>query len=231
MFSVPLMGPFHRQELSDTSELGYGFAKRVVDTGASRMRRHGRLVCDAPNTTDCPCTPRPDCRKRCLADRRESVKHLPKYLQPRWRYLAVELEAWPDASIDREVFQRELWYSAQNLLGDTGSMRLDLSVLRFRYDSGTGQALVRTRRGEVESSRAVLACVETIDDESVGIRVRGVSGTVRACEEKYMGHAREKPEERTVVFGDAERSALTRNECVDVRTGDAFAGATTIDCN
>ena len=32
------------------------------------------------------------------------MKHLPKHLQPRWRYLAVRIESWPDADIDREYF-------------------------------------------------------------------------------------------------------------------------------
>ena len=54
-------------------------------------------------------------------DQRTYVKHLPKYLRPRWRYLAVELESWPDADVDRRSFQRELWFAAQNLLGDAGS--------------------------------------------------------------------------------------------------------------
>jgi ribonuclease P/MRP protein subunit POP5 len=45
------------------------------------------------------------------------MKHLPKHLRPRWRYLGITVESWPDAEIDRESFQRNLWYSAGNLLG------------------------------------------------------------------------------------------------------------------
>jgi len=48
------------------------------------------------------------------------MKHLPKHIRPRWRYLAVEIEAAPDADIDRGAFQRALWYAAGNLLGDVG---------------------------------------------------------------------------------------------------------------
>ena len=29
------------------------------------------------------------------------MKHLPKYLRPRWRYLGVGIESWPDADVDR----------------------------------------------------------------------------------------------------------------------------------
>ncbi|PSP37824.1 ribonuclease P, partial [Halobacteriales archaeon QH_2_66_30] len=66
------------------------------------------------------------------------MKHLPKHLQPRWRYLAVELEAWPDADLDRNGFQRALWFGTQNLVGDAGSASIDLSVMQFRYRAGEG---------------------------------------------------------------------------------------------
>ena len=157
------------------------------------------------------------------------MKHLPKHLQPRWRYLAVGLETWPDADLDRNDVQRALWYSAQNLLGDTGSASMDLSLLQFRFDDGDGEALVRVRRGTVDDARAAIACIDEIDEHAVGIRIRGVSGTVRACEEKYMGRGREASEQRYVVFDGAERSALVRGGRVDVRTDGACVGATTLD--
>jgi ribonuclease P/MRP protein subunit POP5 len=111
---------------------------------------------------------------------------LPKHLRPRYRYLAVGLETGPDAEIDRRAFQRAIWYAAQNLLGDVGSAALDLSVLQFAFAEGTGEAVVRTRRGEVDRTRAVLACLDAVADQPVGLRVRGTSGTVRACEEQYL---------------------------------------------
>jgi ribonuclease P/MRP protein subunit POP5 len=157
------------------------------------------------------------------------MKHLPKHLQPRWRYLAVGIEAWPDADIDRESIQRQLWYSAQNLVGDTGSAAMDLSVLQFQYGDGSGEALVRIRRGHVADARAVIACVDKLDDKPVGLRVRGTSGTVRACEEKYMGRAPEEPEQRHVVFDGADRSGFVRSGRIDVRTDEAYIGATTLD--
>jgi ribonuclease P/MRP protein subunit POP5 len=159
------------------------------------------------------------------------VKHLPKHLQPRWRYLVVAVETWPDADVDNDAFQRALWYGAQNLLGDAGSAALDLSVMQYRPGEGRGEAIVRTRRGEVDRARAVVACVDEVADQKVGLRVVGVSGTVQSCEEKYMRREREDPEQRHVVFEDAQRSAVVRDGRVDVRTGDAFAGATILDCH
>jgi len=157
------------------------------------------------------------------------MKHLPKHLQPRWRYLAVAIETWPEAAIDRDGFQRAVWYSAQNLLGDAGSARLDLSVLRFRHAEGSGVALVRVFRGEVERGRAAIACVERVGDTPVGVRVRGTSGTIRACEEKYMGGRRVGTEERDVAFDGVDRAALVRSGRADIRVDDAFVGATTLE--
>jgi ribonuclease P/MRP protein subunit POP5 len=157
------------------------------------------------------------------------MKHLPKYLQPRYRYLAVGLETWPDAEVDRRRFQRETWAAARGLLGDLGSAELDLQVLRFEHGDGTGEAIVRTRRDAVDRARAVLACVECIDGEPVGVHVRGVSGTVRACTERYLGRQPEETEQRYVVFDDAERRAVVRGERADVDVGGAYAGATTLE--
>jgi ribonuclease P/MRP protein subunit POP5 len=157
------------------------------------------------------------------------MKHLPKHLRPRWRYLAVGLETWPDAEFDRRDFQRSLWFAAQNLLGDAGSADADLKVLQFEFADGESEAIVRARHGHVADARAALACVDEIRDDPVGLRVRGISGTVRACEEKYLRGGTEFSGERKVVFGDAQRSAVVRDDRVDVRTDGAFAGATELD--
>lgn len=159
---------------------------------------------------------------------------LPKHLRPRWRYLGVELESWPDAEFDRGAFQRHLWYVAQNLLGDVGSTGADLSVLGFAFDPPAGETVVRARHGQVTEARAVLTCLSEVDEDPVRVRIRGISGTVRGCEEKfcptlaaadtdeekYLGRRREPPEERRVVFRDAERSATVYDDRVDVRVGD-----------
>ncbi len=157
------------------------------------------------------------------------MKHLPKHLQPRWRYLAVAIESWPEAELERTEFQRQLWYSAQNLLGDVGSSELDLSVVRFTHEGGDGEALVRTRRGEQSRARAAIACLDSVGETPVGVRVTGVGGTIRACEEKYMGRGREDPEQRQVTFGDADRGVV-RGSRIDVPTATAFTGATNLDC-
>ncbi|PSP55455.1 ribonuclease P [Halobacteriales archaeon QS_1_67_19] len=157
------------------------------------------------------------------------MKHLPKHLQPRWRYLAVGLEAWPDADVDRRDFQRSIWFGAQNLLGDAGSADADLTVFQFSFSDGEGEAIVRARRGHTDDARAALACIDEIRGDPVGVYVRGISGTVHACEEKYLRGGGQIPDERKVVFEDARRSAVERDGLLDVRTDGAFAGATELD--
>ncbi len=157
------------------------------------------------------------------------MKHLPKHLRPRWRYLAVELESWPDASIDRRAFQRELWYAGQNLLGDPGSAAADLTVIRFSFANGEGEAIVRVRHGETEPARSALACIDDIDGATVGLQVRGISGTIRAANEKYLGRRRQDYHERNVVFGNEERVAVLGTGSADVRLDEAFVGATDLD--
>jgi ribonuclease P/MRP protein subunit POP5 len=116
------------------------------------------------------------------------MRHLPKHLRPRWRYLAVGLETRPGASITQSGFQRAVWYAAGNLLGDAGSADADLRVLRFSFadGDGEGEAIVRVRHGEVGPARASLACVSAVDGHDLGLAVRGVSGTIRACRASYL---------------------------------------------
>ena len=59
------------------------------------------------------------------------MKPLPTHLRQRWRYLGVGIEAWPDAALDRGAFQRELWFAAQNLVGDAGSAAVAQTVVDF----------------------------------------------------------------------------------------------------
>lgn len=160
------------------------------------------------------------------------MKHLPKHLQPRWRYLAVGLESWPDADLARGPFQREVWYAAQNLLGDPGSADADLTVVRFRFAGGRGEALVRVRRGEVERARAALACVDDVGGRPVGLRVRGAAGTIRAGEERYLGGAGGVADESTVELaaaGATGAGSRRRDGAVDVATPAGFVGATDAD--
>lgn len=150
------------------------------------------------------------------------MRHLPKHARPRWRYLAVGIETWPDATVSRDGFQRALWYAAQNLLGDPGSADADLSVVRFRFGDGTGEAVVRVRRAAVSPGRAAVACVDAVDGTPVGLVVRGVSGTIRACEESYLHADGGDTGERETESSDSP----SPRRPVDVAADGDYVGAT-----
>ena len=152
------------------------------------------------------------------------MKHLPKHLQPRWRYLGVGIESWPEASLSRGAFQRELWYAAQNLYGDAGSAEVDLTVLDLSFEDGVGETMVRARRGEVDRARAALACVDEVDGDPIRVRVRGVSGTVRAAIEQANPDAVLVAESRPgrEGVGVAERLAEDGDASVTLTTDAAF---------
>jgi ribonuclease P/MRP protein subunit POP5 len=157
------------------------------------------------------------------------MKHLPKHIRPRYRYLGVELRGAPDAEVDRGAFQRHLWYAAQNLIGDVGSAEIGLEVFGYEFTDGEGYAVVRCRRGTTDRARAVLACLGSLEGTRVRAVVRGVSGTVRGCEEKYIRRPGGVFEKRTVAFAGADRRAVVREDGLDVRVGSSFVGATHLD--
>lgn len=115
------------------------------------------------------------------------MKHLPKHLQPRYRYLAVEIRG--NGQLDRQRLQHAVWQSARRLLGDAGSAHADLTVVRFYHHDDTCEAVVRTRRSEDQAGRAAIACIDRIESRPVGIRILGTSGTIQSCEEKYLRRA------------------------------------------
>ncbi|AAG19630.1 MULTISPECIES: Rpp14/Pop5 family protein [Halobacterium] len=159
------------------------------------------------------------------------MKHLPKHVRPRWRYLAVGIEAWPDAGIERSDFQRALWFAAGNLLGDPGSADAGVRVVAYSFRDGRGEALVRARRGTVSRARAAVACVSAVREHPVRVCVRGVSGTMRAARERYLDGL-DTPERRSdVAFDGDARDGVCRGENVDVVAGDdGWVGARRRDC-
>lgn len=157
------------------------------------------------------------------------MKHLPKHLTPRYRYIALTIESWPDATIERGEFQQALWEATKSLLGDPGSARVDPRIMCFEFRDGMGEATVRIRSGTKADARAAIACIDQVDSHSVRITIQGVAGTIRSCEEKYLGRAPIAGDERKVVFEDSARSAVVRTPRVDIRTDAGWLGATELD--
>lgn len=154
---------------------------------------------------------------------------LPKHLRPRWRYLAIEIENSPAISLTQNEFRDALQQSVRSLFGDLGDARLEVRVMSFSHTNGYGTAIVRTHRETVTEARAAVACISAETIPTLGIRISGISGTVRACEEKYLGQETESLTENTVVYDGAERPAVIRGNDLEIQVGDAFIGATRLD--
>jgi ribonuclease P/MRP protein subunit POP5 len=122
-----------------------------------------------------------------------------------------------------------VWYAAQDLHGDVGSAETDLTVLEFGLVDGDGEAIVRVHRGTEDRARAAVACLAGVDGHPVGVRVRGISGTVRACEERYLNGRTGETQQRNVVFDTESRPAVVRETRIDVDVGDGFVGTTQLD--
>lgn len=154
------------------------------------------------------------------------MRHLPKHLRPRYRYLAVEIETWPEAEIDTRAFQEAVWSAARSLLGDAESAAVDLQVVEADFWTGGGSAVVRVRSDAVERARSAIACLPSVDGQPVRIGVRGVGGTVRAVEEHYRGGPPEPIGTESVEYRGERAVAVRRDDRVDVDFGDAFVGTT-----
>lgn len=141
---------------------------------------------------------------------------LPKSLRPRNRYVFFEVETLPDASFGEHDLRRALWFEAQNLYGDVKSAETRAELLEYDGDATIGLGIVRCAHDRVEETRAALACVDEVRDDPVGVRVVGVSGTLKAGRNRYG----ETPtvEETTVEDSPAWR----RGDALDLRTDDGF---------
>ena len=141
---------------------------------------------------------------------------LPKSLRPRNRYVFFEVETLPDASFGEHDLRRALWFEAQNLYGDVKSAETRAELLEYDGYTTLGLGVVRCAHDRVEETRAALACVDEVRDDPVGVRVVGVSGTLKAGRNRYG----ETPtaEETTVEDSPAWR----RGDALDLRTDDGF---------
>ncbi len=157
------------------------------------------------------------------------MKPTPKHLRQRWRYLAIEIETYPDVSVGRDVFQRALWRACRSFAGDAGAAEADLTVFGYSFADGSGEAVIRTRRDSVSLARAAVGCLSEVDEHPIRLRVRGVSGTVRGCEEKYLGRDQERIGEINVTVDGVNRIGYRRGSDVDVRFENTFVGATMLD--
>lgn len=157
------------------------------------------------------------------------MKPTPKHLRPRWRYLAVEIEGFPDCELKRDTVKRALNDAIDELFGDSGNAKTRFRIFSFIANAHRAEAVIRTHRDAIAITRAGLACIDSVTDDPVRVFVRGISGTVRSCEEKFLGRDQELIRETAVVFDGVNRHAVKAGDEIDIKVNDGYVGATTLD--
>ena len=108
-------------------------------------------------------------------------------LRERRRYLRFELMG--EREIDKRELMKEIWNSIYSLYGDVGASECKLWLIgyhrrvedRKEEESNLSVGVLRCAHNKVEAVRAALACIHTINDARVGIRVIRTSGSVKGA--------------------------------------------------
>ena len=108
------------------------------------------------------------------------MKPLPSSMRERKRYIVFEVLS--TEKIDRSELIDELRSSASSLLGDVGAASCNLWMLDFDGRRG----ILRCAHDKTAMVRAVLATINRVHGIRVGVRVLGISGTVKSATEKFM---------------------------------------------
>ncbi|MFW5965756.1 MAG: Rpp14/Pop5 family protein [Halodesulfurarchaeum sp.] len=152
------------------------------------------------------------------------MRHLPKHLRPRYRYLAVEIEAPLGDPLEEPTFRETVARQSRSLLGDVGSAATDLRAVEIDLGDGGGTGLFRVRHDAVDRGRAVLACVSSVEGTPVRVGVRGVSGTIRAARE-HLDVSLQGGERESARFRNRDVEVQRRGDRIDL-VGEDVAGTT-----
>lgn len=110
-------------------------------------------------------------------------------LRDRRRYFAIEVEA--EDRVRRTDLASEIRASQTSLFGDLGAARNRLRIISFDGRFG----ILRHSHERTEDCRALLATVHSVGGVRAAIRVRGISGTIKAATEKYIPQSTLQPDE------------------------------------
>jgi len=99
-----------------------------------------------------------------------------------WRYIAFELVGtgiFSEQDIVKAVTGANL-----RLYGEVGTSEENLWIIEF--DSEKQRGIIRCSHKAQQKVLAALTAITKINEQDVVINVRGVSGTIRKCKEKYL---------------------------------------------
>ena len=112
--------------------------------------------------------------------------YLPPSLRERKRYLRFEVIS--EREIDKRELMKEIWNSLYSLYGDVGVSESKLWLIDYHGvedrkvgDAKCGLGVLRCAHDKVEEVRASLACIHSVNDARVGIRVVRTSGSIKGA--------------------------------------------------
>ncbi|NOZ77297.1 MAG: hypothetical protein GXO65_06475 [Euryarchaeota archaeon] len=134
-------------------------------------------------------------------------------MRPRKRYVAFRV--YCDDRIEKEEFIRSLWGEATAFFGEERAAELNLWVMDYHPETGTGFLVCRHDRLEVV--RGALGLVGRIGGRRAGIGVLGVSGTVKSLKRKFLNKVEKFKEEKGKIDfeGDAFNLVRSHGEFID----------------
>ena len=115
-------------------------------------------------------------------------KPLPPSLRGRRRYLAFQV--FSEEKILLQDLINTIWHSLLNFLGETGTSRANIWIIKDTYDEKRQMGILRCSHDIVEDVRAALTLIQRIGDTRVVFRVLGISGSIKATKIKFFGESR-----------------------------------------
>jgi ribonuclease P/MRP protein subunit POP5 len=102
---------------------------------------------------------------------------LPPSLRGRRRYLLFEVLC--EREIDKRELLKEIWDSLYSLYGDVGASESKVWLIEYHNTNSGGVGILRCVHDKVEEVRASLACIHSVNNARIGIRVIKISGTIK----------------------------------------------------
>ena len=121
-------------------------------------------------------------------DEEKRPKILSSSLRGRTRYLAFDAISEQKILLDDLI--NTIWHSVLNFLGETGTARANIKIIKDTYDDNRQMGILRCSHDEVENVRSALALIQRIGDTRVIFRVLGLSGSIKAAKMKFFGESR-----------------------------------------
>jgi ribonuclease P/MRP protein subunit POP5 len=110
---------------------------------------------------------------------------LPPSLRERRRYLVFEVMS--ERELSKKELLREIREAMFSLYGDVGVSESGIRLIGYQNEKGTnrGVGIVRCAHTKVEGVRAAVASIHSVNGARLGIRVIGISGTIKGATRLY----------------------------------------------